>query len=133
MKRKSCEYSSKVSAFADHELLLTEGSAFENHLKTCSACSAELEQVNYVRDRLRLLKTPDLPSPLPMRVDLGSKPARLTLKEIFGRRISIPVPVALLMVAGYWRPLCSWHSVPNSRPKRPLSGSRSQSNEWLFR
>jgi len=104
MKRKSCEYSSKVSAFADHELLLTEGSAFENHLKTCSACSAELEQVNYVRDRLRLLKTPDLPSPLPMRGDLGSKPARLTLKELFGRRISIPVPVALLMVAGLLAP-----------------------------
>ena len=97
MNRDCCEYSSKVSAFADHELLLAEGSAMENHLRSCSACSTELEEVTYVRDRLKLLKTPDLPTPLTMRIDLESGHNKLMLSELFRRRVSLPVPVALLI------------------------------------
>jgi hypothetical protein len=71
----------------------------DNHIRACSACSAELEEVTYVRDQLRLLKPPELPTALQMRVDLECAPAHLTLAELFSRRISLPVPVALLIAA----------------------------------
>jgi anti-sigma factor RsiW len=99
MKRQSCKHSSKVSAFVDHELLLTEGSAMENHLRSCSECQAQLEDVLHVRDRLRLLKTPDLPVPLTMRVELEPVQSKSILSTVFTRRITLPVPVALLLAA----------------------------------
>ena len=98
MKRHRCKYSSKVSAFADHELLLTEGSAMESHLRSCSDCQGELAEVMYVRDRLRLLKTPDLPASK-MRVELASAPAKTLFGGLFNRRITLPVPAALLIAA----------------------------------
>jgi len=98
MKRKSCKHSSKVSAFVDHELLLTEGSAMESHLRSCSECQAELEDVLHVRDRLRLLKTP-VPVPLTMRVELEPVQSKSILSTVFTCRITLPVPVALLIAA----------------------------------
>lgn len=99
MKRHRCKYSSKVSAFADHELLLTEGTAMESHLRSCADCQGELAEVMYVRDRLRLLKTPELPAPSKMRVALASAPAKTSLDALFNRRITLPVPAALLIAA----------------------------------
>ena len=99
MKRHRCKYSSKVSAFADHELLLTEGSAMESHLRSCSDCQGELAEVMYVRDRLRLLKTPEFTAPSKMRVELGPAPAKSVSGGLFNRRITLPVPAALLIAA----------------------------------
>jgi len=88
MKRHRCKYSSKVSAFADHELLLTEGSAMESHLRFCSDCQGELAEVTYVRDRLKLLKAPELPALSKMRVELAPVPAKTLLGGFFNRRIT---------------------------------------------
>jgi anti-sigma factor RsiW len=99
MKRHRCKYSNKVSAFADHELLLSEGSAMESHLRSCSDCQAELAEVIYVRDRLRLLKTPELPPPSKMRVELAPTSAKTFFGGLFNRRITLPVPAALLIAA----------------------------------
>ena len=53
--------SDRISAYLDGELPAAEATAVARHVQGCSACQAELDGANRIRQMLRQLQPPDVP------------------------------------------------------------------------
>jgi len=85
-----CEFTEKVSALIDGELLQKEAREIEGHIENCDECAASKDDFLFMRQQIKGLAIDE-------RTSASAGPSFLH------RRISIPAPafvVALLLAAG---------------------------------
>jgi anti-sigma factor RsiW len=93
-----CKHVTKVSVYIDHEMSLPEREVFEQHLKNCSICQAECEEIRFAKNMMQRLQLQGGP----VQVGVTSRIQSLTstkpgFRGLLHRTVSLPVPVAAVL------------------------------------
>jgi len=136
-----CQQAQRLSAYYDGEIPAPARAAFEEHLKGCPACAAELARLRRLSQWIRGAGRPEMSSRALERwhrsVDLQPKITVLHMAEVFA---AVAASILLLSSVWLWRisgardapgPIPVWETVAVA-PQDPSGiAAQDQLAEWI--